>query len=161
MNTKYVRLKGRSYGLSGIARLWLGEGHILEVSSAVAMERYRRWYLSDLQVLFARRSAKRLAWNVAWGSAAGLMLAIAGGLLGLSTVGDESPQSQIALQVFAGLSGAVGLASAVLMLVNTLLGATCTVYIQTARGVSVLAAPTRQRAFDALLAKLRVHLPPA
>ena len=155
---KYARLSGRSYGISGISRLWLGEGHVLEVSSALAFERYRRWYLRDLQILFARRSGKRMAWNLVWGIVAGAMLGIAGGLLGLSSVGGESHQAELTLRGFAALSGAIGLAGAALMLVNTLLGATCTVYIQTPRGVTTLAAPTRQRAFEKLLARLGPHI---
>jgi len=149
----YQRLSGRSFALSGVASLWIGEGHVLEVVSMMPIERYRRWYLRDVQALVARRSGKRTAWNLAWGIAAGLALALATALLGLAAAQDG--QAQIVMRVFAALSGGLALLGAVLVLVNTLFGPTCTVFIHTPQAVIELAAPTRQRGFQRLVAQLR------
>ena len=151
----YERLSRRSFGSSGIATLWLGDGHLLQVGSALAIERYRRWYLREVQALVVRRTRKRMLWNFVWGILGGLALAASGGFLGLATASANERQAQIVLQVFAGIAGAFGTLGVVLMLWNSLLGATCTIFVQTADGLAPLAAPTRRRAADALLARLR------
>jgi len=151
---EYQQLSGRSYGLRGIGSLWLGDGHLLEVVAILPVERYRRWYLRDIQALVARRSWKRIAWNLVWGIASGIALSSAAGLIGLAAVEEMGP-GQVALYTFGALSGAIGVVSAVLVLVNTVLGPTCTVYLQTPRALVTLSAPTRERGFRRLVAQLR------
>ena len=151
----YERLSRRSFGSSGIASLWLGDGHLLQVGSALAIERYRRWYLREVQALVVRRTRKRMLWNLVWGILGGLALAASGGFLGLATASANEREAHAILQVFAGLTGAIGALGVLLVLWNSLLGATCTVFVQTPAGLAPLAAPTRRRAADALLARLR------
>lgn len=151
----HQRLSGRSYGLSGVASLWLGADHIMQSSSWLMMERYRRWYLRDVQALIVRRTAKRLGWNVAWGAIGGVALVIVGGFLGLAAATKDDREQRIMLWVFAGMMGTFALAGALLLIVNSLLGPTCAVFLQTPTGVERLAAPTRQRAAERMLARLR------
>lgn len=151
----HQRLTGRSYGLNGVASLWLGTDHVLQSSSWLMVERYRRWYLRDVQALIVRRTNKRLGWNIAWGAIGGVALAIVGGFLGLAAASSGEREQQIMLWVFAGLMSTFALGGTLLLVINTMLGPTCAVFLQTPTGVERLAAPTRQRAADKMLARLR------
>jgi hypothetical protein len=156
--SKYQRLTGRSYGLQGISTLWLGDGYLLQVSSTLVSETYRRWYLVNAQAFIARRSKKRMAWNIVWGILGGGAFGVTAGFLGLAAATGAERETQTVLQVFAALSGIVGVAGALLMLINTALGPTCAVFIQTPHRLDPLGAPTRQRAFDRLLTQLRPQI---
>jgi hypothetical protein len=151
----YQRLTGRNYGGAGIATLWLGEGYLLQVGSMILAERYRRWYLREVQAIVMRRSSKRLAWNLVWGLLSGMALAATAGFSGLAVAGEMPREGRIFLWVFAGIAGAFGLVGMLLVLINSWLGPTCVVFVQTPDGVHPLAAPTRQRSADALIARLR------
>ena len=156
--SNYQRLTGRSYGLQGIGTLWLGDGYLLQVSSTLVSETYRRWYLVNVQELIARRSKKRMAWNIVWGIVGGGAFGVTAGFLGIAAATGAEREAQAVLRVFAGLSGILGVVGVLLMLINTALGPTCAVYIQTPHGLDPLGAPTRQRAFDRLLTQLRPQI---
>lgn len=154
----YQRVTGRSYGLGGVTTLWLGEGHLLQVASMLVIETYRRWYLVEVQAIVARRSRKRMAWNLVWGIVGGAAIGISAGFLGLAVASAPEREAQMVLRVLAGLSALIGAVGALLMLINTALGPTCAVFIQTPHGLEPLGAPTRERAFDRLLARLRPQI---
>ena len=156
--SNYQRLTGRSYGLQGISTLWLGDGYLLQVSSTLVSETYRRWYLVNVQAFIARRSKKRMAWNIVWGILGGGAFGVAGGFLGLAATTGAEREAQAVLQMFAALGGILGVTGGLLMLINTALGPTCAVFIQTPHGLDPLGAPTRQRALDRLLTQLRPQI---
>lgn len=156
--SSYQRLTGRSYGLRGITSLWLGDGHLLQVASALVAESYRRWYLVEVQAIVARRSRKRMAWNLVWGILGGAAIGVSAGFLGLAAASGAEREAQIVLRILAGLSGGIAAAAALLMLINSSLGPTCAVFIQTPHGLDPLGAPTRERALNRLLARLRPQI---
>lgn len=124
----YRRLRGRGYqGLvrPTLSRLYLGPDHLLLVEIEGYDEKYRRFYFRDIQTIAVRRDMRRLAVN--------LLLGVIWGLLSLALIGP-------ALQ---GLFYPLGIASSLfllLILVNTLRGATCAAYISTAAGTKRLYA---------------------
>ena len=63
----YRKLPGRGLGWAGISRVWLADDHILEVSSLLFTERYRRFILKDISAHIVRRTKVRLYWNLGYG----------------------------------------------------------------------------------------------
>jgi len=124
----YRRLRGRGYqGLvrPTLSRLYLGPDHLLLVEIEGYDEKYRRFYFRDVQTIAVRRDMRRMGLNLALG--------IIWGLLSLALIGP-------ALQ---GWFYPLGIASSLfilLILVNTLRGATCAAYISTAAGTKRLYA---------------------
>jgi len=124
----YRRLRGRGYqGLvrPTLSRLYLGPDHLLLVEIEGYDEKYRRFYFRDVQMIAVRRDMRLLAVN--------LLLGVIWGLLSLALIGP-------ALQ---GWFYPLGIASSLfilLILVNTLRGATCAAYISTAAGTKRLYA---------------------
>ena len=156
--SNYQRLTGRNYGRRGITSLWLGDGHVLQAASTLVAETYRRWYLVEIQAIVARRSRKRMIWNLVWGISGGAAIGMTAGFLGLAATTGPEREMHVVLQVFAVISGVIGAVAGLLMLINTALGATCDVFIQTPHGLDPVGAPTRQRAFNRLLEKLRPQI---
>jgi hypothetical protein len=149
----YQRLARSRFGMSGIGTLWLGPDHLLLVTNTFAVERYRRWFFREIQALTARRSARRLIWNVAVGGG-GLLIAI-GALAcfaGASQPGAAGDRD--ALQVFGWIFAVMAGACFALALVNTLLGPGCTIHVQTPFGVERLSVPNRLGAFRKILARI-------
>jgi hypothetical protein len=166
----YQRLGSRARNLGGVFSLWLGDGHLLQVTATLGVEAYRRWYLNEIQAMIFRYTNKRTVWNLIWGILCGLSLAAVGGFIGLASASGNEREAQIALDVSAGIAGAFAAVCAGMLLWNSLMGPTCTVFLQTPTGLIPLAAPTRRRAAEALLARLRplieaaqseTRLPPA
>ena len=124
----YRRLRGRGYqGLvrPTLSRLYLGPDHLLLVEIEGYDEKYRRFYFRDVQTIAVRRDMRRLAVN--------LLLSVIWGLLSLALIGP-------ALQGWFYPLGLVSVAFLILILVNTLRGATCAAYISTAAGTKRLYA---------------------
>ena len=90
----FQRLTARSFGLAGSASLWLGDGHLLQAASGLAIERYRRWYLREVQAFLVRRTRKRMAWNFVCGILGGLALAATAGFLGLAATSAPEREAQ-------------------------------------------------------------------
>jgi hypothetical protein len=151
----YQRLDARAHGLGGISSLWLGDGHVLQVVAALGIETYRRWYLREIQAMIILRTSRRVIWNLIWGILGGLAFAAAGGFVGLAATSAKEHEAQVVFQVFAGLAGAVAALCAGAVVWNSLLGPTCTLFVQTPAGLVPLAAPVRRRAAERLLARLR------
>ena len=153
----YSKLPGPGLGWSGWTRLWLAEDHVLEMNWTIFTERYHRYFLHDIRGAIAQRTKTGRMWNIALGILGGLVLAITGAMIwGGSQIEDK--EGRIALWIFAGMIGALALALLVLLIINTLLGPTCRFYLQTTVGTRLLAAPTRLRRAQRLLARLAPHI---
>jgi putative copper export protein len=139
--------------LGAVSSLWLGDGHLLQVSATLGVENYRRWYLREIQAVIVRRTRTRAIWNLIWGILGCLAFAAAAGFAGLAAASAKN-EGQIPLYVFAGIAGSCAALFAALILWNSLLGPTCTVFVQTPAGLQPLAAPARLRAADGLLSVL-------
>ena len=153
----YTKLPGTGLGWSGWTRLWLAEDHLLEMNWTIVTERYHRVFLQDIRSVLAQRTKTGFYWNVALGSLAALGLAIAGALYWGGTK-IEDDDGRMAVWIFGGMFAALALVLLVLLGINALFGPTCRFYVQTAAGTRLLAAPTRLRGADRLLAKLVPHI---
>ena len=153
----YTKLPGPGVGWVGRARLWLAEDHVLEVNSTLFTERYHRYFLRDIRAVVAQRTKTGYYWNIALASLGALGLAIAGAMY---WVGTKVPQedARIALWVFGGMFAALALALFLALLINTLFGPTCRFHVHTTAGTQLLAAPTRLRRAQRLLAQIVPHI---
>jgi hypothetical protein len=153
----YERLSRSRFGLNGFGSLWLGKDHIMLVKSSFAVERYRRWFLREIQAVVVRRTSARLIWNSVLGVFAALLLAGAGGCLYASTT-SNAPDDVVAMGVTAAVLGLAGIAFVVAMAVNTSLGPACSVFVQTPHGLDRLSTPNRIQAIEKLIAQLQPQL---
>lgn len=149
----YVKLPARAFGWAGPARLWLGPDHVLQVTTTSVSERYRRFYLRDIEALIVRRTNLRLVLNLISGSLAGLSAASGAAFWWVSTIATDEI-GLILFRIFAGIFWAGGAICLLFLLINTLFGATCACFIQTPAGLDRLAAPSRARSARKLLARL-------
>ena len=113
----YQRWPGISQGVGGYSRLWLGEDHLLLVTSGGISEDYRRFYFSDMQAFIIRKTLQGAVINSVLGGFAIFFLSLtlefsSGGLL----------VTMLILAAFCGLAA----------LINTLLGPTCVCFVHTA-----------------------------
>ena len=150
----YRKLPGRGLAFYGIGRLWLADDHLLEVESLLLHEHYRRFFLPDIAALVVRRTKVRLVWNLVHGVLGFGGAALAGGLWWWGTfVKEQEPRA--VLWVFAGMIAPFALVFIVLFFINTFLGPTCRIHLQTTSvGWHPLAAPARLRAARRLLARV-------
>ena len=126
----YERLAGRGLTLGGPSRVWLGEDHVLLVLTRGYVESYRRFFFNDIQGIVVRQTHIGKIWNAVWGAAAAFFVLLALALNNAATV---------VLLSFAA-------PFAVALLVNLLLGSTCTFHIRTAVQTERLPAISRVRA---------------
>ncbi len=134
--------KGGWFGSGGI---WLEEDHLLQVSSSFGVERYRRFYLRDIEALIVRETRLRFAGNIVLAVLAlcgGLSIA---GLAWLRTVVSD-PQGDTAILVFIWIIGVVSVLILLTLSINTMFGPTCACFVRTQSGTDRLAVPTRLRA---------------
>ena len=153
----YTKLPGPSTGWSGRTRLWLAEDHLLEVNSSLFTERYHRYFLHDIRSVIAQRTKTGLYWNIALACLISVALVIAAGFYwGGKKVPDH--EGQIALWIVAGMFASLALLILIALIINTLFGPTCRFYIQTTAGSRLIAAPSRLRRADRLLANIVPHI---
>lgn len=150
---EYQKLASSRLGLAGIGSLWLGPDHLLLVSHTTAVERYRRWYLRDFQCLIARRNSARLIWNIVFGGAA-FFCGSGAAACWFGALQNPGSVDYNVLIVFAIILGLPSLGAFILMLINSLLGPGCTVYLQTPSGLEKLSLPGRLGAFRKLVDRL-------
>jgi hypothetical protein len=150
--TVYQRLSRSHFGLNGTASLWLGSDHLLQVSNQFGWEQYRRWFYRDIQALIARRNVTRLVWNLVVGLG-GLFIGF-GAILVLAAPSTSSG-GRNGLIVLASFLGVISVGFLAVALVNTLLGPSCTVYVQTPRGMEKLSAPGRLAVFERIVERVR------
>jgi hypothetical protein len=104
-----------------MSTLWEGETHLLLVTSWPSGESYRRFFFADIQALILRRTNRRMVINIVFGAIG--LLVVAAFLAGYS-----QSVREFGLLVAAGIAAGVFL---VFILINSVLGATCTLHVQT------------------------------
>jgi hypothetical protein len=147
----YKRLKAGRRGVFGQSSFWLGANHLLVVEVANYVERYRRFYYSDVQAIVVQHSSFRLWLNIVLGFFTFAALAI--GLLFAATPlrNGFTEGDYIVVGIWLG----VALLFAVFLVVNTLRGPTCAVYVRTAVQTQKLSGLSRWRAADTFVAALQ------
>jgi hypothetical protein len=150
----YVRLTKSRSGLNGLGSLWLGKDHLLLVTSTFAVERYRRWFFPDLQVVVMRRTPVRLVWNCILGVLA--LALLTGAVAAFIGAGEASTRDDaVVAYVLAAMFGIIGIGFLVVALINSAMGPTCALYIQTPHGFDRLPTPNRVPAVEKLIARLQ------
>ncbi|HEX5177232.1 MAG TPA: hypothetical protein VFV83_09400 [Chthoniobacteraceae bacterium] len=139
----YQRLPGgRMASLGTRASLWLGPDHLLALERTIGSERYRRFYLRDIEAIIIRRTSRRAAFNYA------LFVLIVISALPATQFGSESRGALVS-------SGVVVALWLLLALVNTLRGASCDTRIRTAVQIEPLPSLGRLPAVEKTLARIR------
>lgn len=149
----YTRLTTGRFGLAGTGTLWLGPDHLLLVSNAFGVERYRRWFFKDIQALIARRNARRLVWNLVVGGS-GLLIAAGAAACVIGAVGADDSADKAVLTTVGIVLGLLAAFCFGLTLANTLLGPGCTTHVQTPLGVERLSLPGRLHTFTRIAASV-------
>jgi hypothetical protein len=135
----YRKLPGQSRSLADHSRLWLGEDHLLLVTSSGYSEEYRRFFFSDIQAFHIFKTRHGAVLNAVFGG-----LAILFGALGFGVPNAE------ALFLWT-----VALICAATVAINTALGPTCSVQVQTTIARHPLTPLGRLRRARKVLARLR------
>ena len=152
-NPAYRKLPGFGLGISGKSRLWLGSDHILQVTSSLVAERYRRFYLRDIESVIVQGTGARRIWNWIHGIVGGLSGLLGGGFAGLGFwVEDEA--GRVMLLIVAGSFGVVCAACLLIVLINSLLGQGCAGFIRTRGGIERLPALRRLPQAQRFLAEI-------
>lgn len=122
----YYRLPGRAKRLFALfinerQRLFLGDDHLLIATSTYYYERYKRFYLADIQALTIQKSAAGAVLNLALGTIAGLFAAMA--------LTSYMNQLDAAVQIVCIVIAGIFLGG---LLINTAFGPTCQTHVLTA-----------------------------
>ena len=149
----YKNLARSRFGLAGLGSLWLASDHLLLVTSTFYIENYRRWYFNEIQTFVARRTSRRLILNLVFGFGAAILVLLCGGMTyGLvDSKGTDREMLIVGLCIF----GLLTLFVIAIIVINTFLGPTCVIYVQTPRGTEALSLPNRLGAYRKILAKLQ------
>lgn len=160
----YTKLPGRGTGLDGSVRLWMGEDHLLAVSSYFIFERYARYHFEDIRGLIVQRTRLRATLNAVLGVIAlfGLLFVfIALGVTWLGWVAVEESTLQFLRALLlpaASLAAAIAVAALIALLINTLRGPSCRCHLLLPTGRVTLAAPSRLKDANHLLTLLSGRL---
>ena len=144
---KYRKLPGRSR--TGIFahtryRLWLAGDHLLHVStSAYYYESYKRFYFKDIQALVITRTTKGKRRSIVLGITAGVFF-----LLALFFYANLH-------NILASITGMIAAITLIFILINYLLGPTCTCRLNTAVQVETLYSLGRTRSAQKTLSILK------
>jgi hypothetical protein len=140
----YRKVRGRGLSWRGHGSLWLAEDHLLEATSVIIAEHYRRFFFNDIRAFVLQRTKGRSNWAWFLGVVGGACALIAGGSVWFG-MKNASEDWHSALYVPAVLFGIPAVCLLVLFVVNLLLGPTCRCHVLTATGWRVLSAPARVR----------------
>ncbi len=102
--------------------LWLGQDHLLVIDSNGYTETYRRFFFRDIQCFMVALSQRQITWNIVLG-----VLTVIGVVGWALYFRSHAPGL-----VSASLATATVLLFGVPLLMNNLLGATCTCHLRTA-----------------------------
>ena len=150
---QYQRLtwaRGRQLGFItisyGRSSLWLGKDHLLCIDSKHFSETYKRFYFTDIQAVSLRLTPRRRMWNLVLGVLTILCLAGWGYDLVISgSPGLAGTITGVVVTLFFGLP----------LLVNNLLGPTCSCQIRTAVQTEEMPSLCRLRQTQRILDRLR------
>ena len=134
----YRKIAGRPFSLFFVNRLWQGPDHLLLVETAMAQERYHRFYFNDIQALILQQTDTHNIWSFIWGGVAVLF-----GLIALAV--DGPPY----------VSGTFLAVCLLLLAVNLIKGPSCHVYLQTAVQIQRIKAFSRLRKTKKILDQLK------
>ncbi len=143
----YRKLLGPSISLVSLISVWQGNNHLLQVTAWPSGESYRRFFYQDIQAIVLRRTSGRMRTNIVLGIIGGLFalgLGLAAASSGLETLTEGFP---IFCEIVLGIC-------LLWIVLNTLLGPTCTLHIQTAIQFERLPSVRRERGARKLLARL-------
>jgi hypothetical protein len=143
----YRKLGQPVYGLFRSTRLLVGSDHLLLLNSNFGFESYKRFYLHELEAITLRRTPRRFAWNIVHGALLTFFVYLAfafGGFEDWSASGASWPASASgkARLLFFLLPAIFFL---LCLVVNTLLGPTCSMHLQSGAGVEQLKMVKRLR----------------
>ncbi len=149
---EYQRLtRGRSrsaFGAVSVSRssLWLGKDHLLCVDSSGYTETYKRFYFRDIQAFTTVTTKRRTIWNGVL--VVPIVICLAGLANALFSLPRESGAAIVIWTIFASIF-------LVLLLINNLLGPTCTCYVRTAVQIEELPSLNRLRRARKVLGRIR------
>jgi hypothetical protein len=132
----YKKLAGRGLTWGGPSRVWLGEDHVLLVLTRGYVEVYRRFFFKDIQAFIVRQTQIGKIWNAVWGAGVAFFGFLA---LALNDVG-----TIVMLCLAAPF--------AVALLINVILGPTCSFHVRTAVQTERLPAVSRVRSAEKFMA---------
>jgi hypothetical protein len=146
---RLTRARSRSaFGAVSVSRssLWLGKDHLLGIDSSGYTESYKRFYFRDIQAVTVVATKRRTVWNGA------LLVPMVICLAGLANALFSLPRKEGAVIVTWVIFAAV---FAVPLLINNLLGPTCTCYLRTAVQIEELPSLSRVRRARKVLDRVR------
>ena len=146
---RLTRARSRSvFGAVSVSRssLWLGKDHLLCIDSSGYTETYKRFYFRDIQAITIRTTKRRAILN--WVLAIPTILVLAMLFTVLSSRSDRDTGLIIVYLTCVSLFG-------VPLLINNLLGPTCTCYLRTAVQIEELPSLNRRRRARQMLERLR------
>lgn len=137
----YERLTRNAAGVASYASLWLGDGHLLLVTSSGFAETYARVQLRDVQAIFLVASDRRLWWNITWAVPAMIVAIVMAGTLSHGQV--------------PFVSGPLLLVFSCCLLWNAGLGPGCLAYVRTGVQTARLPSIVRMKQGRRVLARLQ------
>src|SRR5438093_1602683 len=139
------RLRRKSWFMPAVvstrSSLWLGKDHLLVIDSTRFAEEYKRFYFRDIQAFTIRKTKRRRRWNFV------LALLLLFWLPAAIIVGIDA--------TISSLYGAWLLFLGAPLLINNILGPSCTVYIRTAVQTEELPSLNRIRRAAKALDRIR------
>ena len=149
---RLTRARARSgFAVAFVSRssLWLGKDHLLGVDTSGYTETYKRFYFRDIQVITLVRTKRRTVWNGV------LVVPIVLCLAGLANSLFSKPSDSGATIAVWTICSAVFI---VPLLLNNLMGPTCTGYLRTAVQIEELPSLNRLRRARKVLERIRPHI---
>ena len=122
----YTRLTRNASGIGSYASLWLGDDHLMIVTSTGYSESYARLQFRDIKGFFVTASARRYIWGAVWG----VVTAIFGTVVIVQLVNGNTP---VFSAIFLGLA-------AIMVAWNHVLGPGCQLFVVT--GVQTVQLPS-------------------
>ena len=135
-------LPGGGVHWTGRGKLWLGEDHLLEVSSLFVVESYRRFFFREIKAFTVRRTNARFIWAMVQGGV-GLLLTLVAAGFAWSGFKNSAVDMRPLLYGMAIIFAPLAVVCLVLFVFNLALGPSCRCHVLTATGWQALAAPAR------------------
>lgn len=137
----YRRMPGRPFSPFYTGSLWQGPDHLLWVESVFFKESYKRFYYNDIQSIVLQRTGTHLIWTFVWGALALLFGAIAFWVPGPPHV--------------SGTFMVIFLAA---LLMNIIMGPSCSVYLQTAVQRQKILSLKRVRTANKVMTRIKAFV---
>jgi hypothetical protein len=145
MNTPapvYLKVRGRGFSWKGHGSLWLAEDHLLEATSVIVLESYRRFFFREIRAFVVQRTSLRTVWGWLFGGG-GIAFGVIAGLASWIGIANAKEDWHVAFFVPAVLFGAAAAILLSLCVINLSLGPSCCCHVLTSTGWHTLTAPKR------------------